>query len=355
MTNPWIESCRGGVPAWEVDHVGHFTVAYYHQRIEDAGFVVLDALGLGPASARAEGRGCVTAGCYVRYVNELRGGDIYHVQSGVLGIEESALVVGHRLFDSASGTLCTTVEQRLAHVDTSTGAPLALAAASRRAAEAHRVDWPEPPAERRPRPRGEEGFVDGALDTVKPAEMNVLGRSALSHYIHRFSASGGHLLATFGMTPAYMRTEQRGLSTFEFQLTIDGALRPGDIIAPIITVQTNANVAASEIDQPAAGIPAIAMPDMPLSATPPPSAAMPIGALITAVWSIDSVHAATLSMTSKTNKPADAYLETNTSANQSMRLTSSDVGLGNTVLVESEPVPIGADMFSVPPLDRPTA
>lgn len=230
MTNPWIESCRGSVPAWEVDHVGHFTVAYYHQRIEDAGFVVLDALGLGPAHAGEEGRGCVTAGCYVRYVNELRGGDIYHVQSAVLGIEESALVLGHRLFDSASGTLCTTVEQRLAHVDTSTGAPIALAAASRRAAEAHRVDWPEPPAEQRPRPRGDEGFVDGSLDAVKPAEMNVLGRSALSHYIHRFSASGGHLLATFGMTPAYMRTEQRGLSTFEFQLTIAGALRPGDIV-----------------------------------------------------------------------------------------------------------------------------
>ena len=230
MTNPWIESSRGSVPAWEVDHVGHFTVAYYHQRIEDAGFVVLDTLGLGPASARGEGRGCVTADCYVRYVNELRGGDIYHVQSGVLGIEESALVLGHRLFDSASGTLCTTVEQRLAHVDTSTGAPIALTAASHRAAEAHRVDWPEPPAEQRPRPRGDEGFVDGSLDAVKPAEMNVLGRSALSHYIHRFSASGGHLLATFGMTPAYMRTEQRGLSTFEFQLTIAGALRPGDIV-----------------------------------------------------------------------------------------------------------------------------
>ena len=146
MTNPWIESCRGSVPAWEVDHVGHFTVAYYHQRIEDAGFVVLDALGLGPAAARAEGRGCVTVGCYVRYVSELRGGDIYHVQSGVLGIEESALVLGHRLFDSASGVLCTTVEQRLAHVDTSTGAPIALAAASRRAAAAHRVDWQQPPA-----------------------------------------------------------------------------------------------------------------------------------------------------------------------------------------------------------------
>ena len=60
--------------------------------------------------------------------------------------------------------------------------------------------------------------------------MNVLGRSALSHYIHRFSASGGHLMAAFGMTPAYMRAEQRGLSTFEFQLSVDGPLRSGDLV-----------------------------------------------------------------------------------------------------------------------------
>jgi len=218
------------VPAWEVDHVGHFTVAYYHQRIEDAGFAVLETLGLGPTYARAEGRGCVTAGGYVRYVHELRGGDIYHVQSGVLAVEESALVLGHRLFDSASGTLCTTVEQRVVHVNLATEGPIPLAAAPRRAAEAHRVDWSEPPPERRPPPGGDEGFVDGSLDSVKPSEMNVLGRGALSHYIHRFSASGGHLLATFGMTPAYMRTEMRGLSTFEFQLTITGALEPGRLV-----------------------------------------------------------------------------------------------------------------------------
>ena len=230
MTDPWIESCRGSVPAWEVDHVGHFTVAYYHQRIEDAGFVALETLGLGPTYARTEGRGCPTAGCHVRYLHELRGGDIYHVQSGVLAIEESALVLGHRLFDSASGTLCTTVEQRVTHLDLATGAPIALAAGPRRAAEAHRVDWSEPRPEQRPRPQGDEGFVDGALDTVKPSEMNVLGGSALAHYIHRFSASGGHVMATFGMTPAYMRTEQRGLSTFEFQLTIAGPLRPGDVV-----------------------------------------------------------------------------------------------------------------------------
>jgi acyl-CoA thioester hydrolase len=230
MTDPWIESCRGSVPAWEVDHVGHFTVAYYHQRIEDAGFVALEALGLGPTYVRSERRGCPTTECCVRYLHELRGGDVYHVRSGVLAVEATALVLGHRLFDSASGTLCTTVEQRVVHVDLATGEPIALAAAPRSAAEAHVVDWQEPPPERRPAPRGSEGFVDGALDTVKPSEVNVLGRSALSHYIHRFSASGGHLMAAFGMTPAYMRAEQRGLSTFEFQLAIAGPLRSGDVV-----------------------------------------------------------------------------------------------------------------------------
>ena len=110
------------------------------------------------------------------------------------------------------------------------GREVALAAAQRRAAEAHRVDWQEPPPERRPRPRGDEGFVDGCLDTVKPSEMNVLGRGGLAHYVHRFSASGGHLMAAFGMTPAYMRAEQRGLSTFEFQLSVVGPLRAGDLV-----------------------------------------------------------------------------------------------------------------------------
>ena len=230
MTNPWIDSCRGSVPAWEVDHVGHFTVAYYHQRIEDAGLVVLETLGLGSHSTLSEGRGCATTDCHVRYLHELRGGDIYHVESGVLAVEDDALVLAHRLFDSASGALCTTVRQRIAHLELATDKAIPLGAAARSAALAHQVQWEEPEPERRPRPRGDGGFVDGTLDTVKSSEMNVLGRAGLSHYIHRFSASGGHLMAAFGMSPAYMRSELRGLSTFEFQLAIIGALRAGDVV-----------------------------------------------------------------------------------------------------------------------------
>ena len=74
-----------------------------------------------------------------------------------------------------------------------------------------RVAWDGPARERRPRLAGWTGFRDSARDTVKPAELDVSGAAALSHYVHRFSAANGHAIAAFGMTPAYMRAERRGL------------------------------------------------------------------------------------------------------------------------------------------------
>jgi acyl-CoA thioester hydrolase len=212
----WLETYRGTVFRWEVDHNDHLTVAYYFSRIGDAGAGLLGAIGLGPAAAR-------TADCFVRYQRELRVGDILHMESGVIAVESDALTLGHKLFDSGAGTLCTTVEQRVR-----LAAPLDLAV--RRRAEARRVAWDGPARERRPRPAGLAGFRDSARDTVKPAELDLSGGPALSHYIHRFSAANGHAIAAFGMTPAYMRAEQRGFSTFEFQLELGDGLRAGDAV-----------------------------------------------------------------------------------------------------------------------------
>jgi acyl-CoA thioester hydrolase len=212
----WLETYRGIVFRWEVDHNDHLTVAYYFGRIADAGAALLGAIGVGPTAAR-------TADCFVRYQRELRVGDIMHMESGVIAVDSDALVLGHKLFDSGAGGLCTTVEQ---HV----GLAAPLPPEARRGAEARRVAWDGPARERRPRPRGLGGFRDSARDTVKPAELDLSGGLALSHYIHRFSAANGHAIAAFGMTPAYMRAEQRGFSTFEFQLELGDGLRAGDAV-----------------------------------------------------------------------------------------------------------------------------
>lgn len=226
----WLETYRGVVTRWEVDHNDHLTVAYYFTRIAAAGAGLLEALGLGGAYAQREGRAVLTTDCYVRYQRELRVGDILHVESGVIDIEPDALVLGHKLFDSGAGALCTTVEQRVRHLDADRRKAMPLAAEPRRQADARRVRWDGPPRERRPRPAGLDGFRDSARDLVKPGEVDLSGGSALSHYIHWFSAANGHAIGGFGMTPGYQRAERRGFSTFEFQLEISGRLSPGDFV-----------------------------------------------------------------------------------------------------------------------------
>ncbi|HXA98540.1 MAG TPA: thioesterase family protein [Candidatus Dormibacteraeota bacterium] len=211
----WLETYRGIVYRWEVDPNDHLTVAYYFARIADAGQGLLGALGLAPTATR-------TVDCFVRYQRELRVGDIMHVESGVIGVEDDTLALGHKVFDSGAATLCTTVEQRVR---------LATAPSeeTQRRIRERRVAWDGPARERRPRPRNLAGLRDTGRDLVEPVEVDLSGGAALAHYIHRFSGANGHAIAAFGMTPAYMRAERRGFSTFEFQLEVAGPLRPGDV------------------------------------------------------------------------------------------------------------------------------
>jgi acyl-CoA thioesterase FadM len=206
----WLETYRGTVFRWEVDGNDHLTVAYYLARFGDAATAVLHALGLDAAP---------TTECFIHYSRELRVGDLMHVESGVIAAEADDLVLGHRLVESTEGALCTTVEHRLA---------VRLTPEQRRAIEARRITWDGPTRERRPRPGTLDGFQDSTRDAVKPTEADPLGRLALPAAIHRFSAANGHVLAAFGFTPRYMRDNNRGFSTFEFQLGFEGGVRVGD-------------------------------------------------------------------------------------------------------------------------------
>jgi acyl-CoA thioesterase FadM len=213
--NGWLETCRAAVFRWEIDNTDHFTVARYFARLADAAGAMLDALGLAPTAV-------TTSDVYVRYQHELRVGDIFHVESGVIEADDDTLLVGHKIFESGAGVLCTTVEHRFRGV---------LTADARRRVDSHRVTWDGPKRDARAQPRGLVGFQDSARDGVQPWEIDVTGTSALSHYIHRFSAANGHATAAFGLTPAFYREHRRGFSTFEFQLAVDGRVRAGDLVA----------------------------------------------------------------------------------------------------------------------------
>jgi len=226
----WRETYRGTVYRWEVDNVDHFTVAYYFERIEDATLALLPTLGLDQEALDGIGLTCATLDCHVRYLRELRVGDIVHVRSGVIDVTGDDLLLGHQIFDSGDDALCTSVAQRIAAVSKRDRAPVPLSNEQREAAESCRIEWKEPRQTLGVLSASDGRLFESARDTIKPREVDTLGRAAFPAYIHRFSAANGHVLAAFGMTPSYMRAEGRGFSTFEFRLRFPGSLRAGDLV-----------------------------------------------------------------------------------------------------------------------------
>ena len=226
----WIDTYRGTVFPWETDIVEHLTVAYYFERFADATLNLLESLGLGADYMRVERRGCVTVDCYVRYMHELRVGDILHISSAVIGVDADGLRLGAPRVQLRHGSPLR--DGGAADRSRGAGDARGRAAAGRPAPcrrGSRQAAWDGPAREARWQPPpGSDGFLDSARDTVKPWEIDVFGQSAFPFYIHRFSAGGIQAFAQFGMTPAYMREQRRGMSTFEFQLEFLGELHAGD-------------------------------------------------------------------------------------------------------------------------------
>jgi acyl-CoA thioesterase FadM len=211
----WTETYRGVVAAWECDAFAHLTIAYYFARLEDASVAMLDELA-GVGGAR-------TDGLYVRLMKEFRAADLMHVTSAPIELEGSTLTIGHKIFDSASGELTTTTEQRI----TLAG----MSPAQRAALAARVVAWDGPQREARPAPASDAGFVPSGQRVVQPWEIGNDGRLSWQHLVHHFSGAGLHACRAAGMTPKYLRDNRRGYSTFELDVAIDALPRAGDRIA----------------------------------------------------------------------------------------------------------------------------
>src|SRR5262249_31806637 len=188
----WLETYRGTVNRWEVDNVDHFTVAYYFERFEDATLALRHALGLDPVSLARAGCACASKEFHVRYLRELRIGDILHIRSGVIAIVAAGLVPGHRVLASGAGALCTTAALRMALIDGRRRAPVPLPPDQRGAAESLLIEW-DPPAPATavtlPEAGNDNGFLDTSRDAIKPWEADALGEADFPAYIHRFSAA----------------------------------------------------------------------------------------------------------------------------------------------------------------------
>lgn len=211
----FVETYRGGVKAWECDSFGHFTVAYYFDRFNDISAAT--RAGLREAGAIADEAAWLSHEFRARFKSELRAGDGLHALSGVIEAGDGAFRLGHKLVNSATGELATTLEESLRL------APGArpLAPAQRRLLDERRVPWEAETAEASAGFDDRTGFMTSARDVVQAWETDASGGLALPFYVHRTSGASLQLLGAIGLTPAYMRAAKRGFATFEIVLRLD--------------------------------------------------------------------------------------------------------------------------------------
>jgi len=204
-----IETHRSMVKAWECDSFGHFTVAYYFDRFADASATAREKL--------STPEGWVPTAYLARFVSELRAGEAFHIESGVIAVEDAAIRLGHSLVNSATGKTCTTVEERL---EEKPGSPK-LSTRERASLESHRVAWETAKEDPGFADSAIEGWIVSARDRVRPAELDATGHLGLAGYVHRSSIGCIQLLTAMGLSPDYLREFRRGFSTFEVKLRLE--------------------------------------------------------------------------------------------------------------------------------------
>ena len=223
---PGLDTYRGTVFPWETDIVEHLTVAYYFERFADATLGLLDGLGLGVDYMQAEGRGMRDRRLLrAVHARATRQETSCTSRAPSLGSTKHGLRLAHRVFNSDTGVLSATMEQRNA----ARGARVARAggAAGDPSAALPRTgkDAPgtAPPGILRWQPGGHlKASSSRTRDAVKPWEIDVFGQARSPSTFTASPPAGIQAFAAFGMTPAYMREHRRGMSTFEFQLEFPG-------------------------------------------------------------------------------------------------------------------------------------
>ncbi|HZD25942.1 MAG TPA: thioesterase family protein [Alphaproteobacteria bacterium] len=226
----WTETCRGTVFPWECDMSEHLTVACYYDRFADASLTLMERLGIGPRYMHEQRQGCATVACDTRYMREFRAGDLLHIESAVLAAEGKRLRIGHRVYDSVTGELCTEMRQLLIHMHMDERRALPLPEDIRRRLAGQAVAWDGTQWDDHPPARDDSGFADTLLNTTRPWEIDVVGHLGFQFYVQRFSAAGMQLFGRLGLTPAWLRERRRGYSTFDYRLRFRRELNAGSIV-----------------------------------------------------------------------------------------------------------------------------
>jgi acyl-CoA thioester hydrolase len=95
-----VETYRGFVYPWVIDHVGHMNVQFYTARFDEASWHFLAQLGLTPAFLKRNARAAVAVDQRTQYKREVLAGTLIHITSELVSLGRTSIRFVHRMFDS---------------------------------------------------------------------------------------------------------------------------------------------------------------------------------------------------------------------------------------------------------------
>lgn len=113
-----IETYRGVVYPWQLDHMDHMNVQFYTARFDEATWHFFAALGMTTGYFRNNRRGMAALEQRTLYKRELHAGALIRITSELLEMKPKTIRFLHRMYDTESGEVVSTTELVGAHLDT---------------------------------------------------------------------------------------------------------------------------------------------------------------------------------------------------------------------------------------------
>src|SRR5687768_7651650 len=105
-----IETFRGFVYPWAMDHMGHMNVQFYTGRFDEATWQFLAQVGLSPAFLKRTDHGMVAADQHTTYKREVVAGSLLHITTELLEVGRKSIRFVHRMYDSETDEVVAVTE-----------------------------------------------------------------------------------------------------------------------------------------------------------------------------------------------------------------------------------------------------
>jgi acyl-CoA thioester hydrolase len=113
-----IETYRGVVYPWQMDHMDHMNVQFYTARFDEATWHFFAALGMSTGYFKTNRRGMAALEQRTLYKKELHAGALIRIASELLEAKAKTIRFVHRMYEIESGEEVATTELVGAHIDT---------------------------------------------------------------------------------------------------------------------------------------------------------------------------------------------------------------------------------------------